>query len=809
MKPLLVFLLVFALFCVAFVLQAQTLEGTVTDIYGTPVPGAFISTADSSYITTSGPVGTYSLAGLPAGQYTVIIHADAMISARHAVELRADQKMRLDVKLERECSREPASLPARQNVPAPTPNHGNLTGTVRDEDGPIPGARIEIQGTNRGAVSGPDGSYFIVGLPTGIATVRITSLGKEPVEHSVSIPDLGTDTLDIQLVDNTNVDAEIRILSSVVRIEAQLTEKESQADSEPAASSRQGNTDEQVLTHTDYGEVPPSGFAPTPNHGNLTGTTVQHISGDYLRTSTVSGSYGIRGGRASEASIRRDGIEIERLGPPAGNGANQPASSEQIILTDQRFSGNMFRDARHSPYSTFSIDVDNASYTNIRGYLTRGEMPPPDAVRIEELINYFSYNYPQPEGDHPLAFDSEVAACPWNPDHRIVRLALQGRELHPEQAPPSNLVFLIDVSGSMNSTTKLPLLKQGLIKLVEKLRPQDRASIVVYAGAAGLVLPPTSGEYKATIICAINRLQSGGSTAGGAGIQLAYSTARENFLPDGNNRVILATDGDFNVGISDQKGLVELIEKERESGVFLSVLGFGHGNYQDEKMEQLADNGNGNYYYIDRLQEAERVLVSEMSGTLHTIAKDVKLQIRFNPDIVAAYRLIGYENRVLAAKDFDDDTRDAGELGAGHQVTALYEIVPVGQAVGYDVDSSKGQEYRIDEERPELLTASDLMLVRLRYKKPTASESKLIEHIVQNRVHDHAQTGSETRFAMAVAQWGMLIRNSKYAGNGTFESAMNLIPTEAESPESTERKEFAELIETARKVAGMRVEHTP
>ena len=464
------------------------------------------------------------------------------------------------------------------------------------------------------------------------------------------------------------------------------------------------------------------------------------------------------------------------------------ASSPAIAASAE----NPFRSSHHSPYSTFGIDVDNASYTNVRGYLTRGVTPPPSIVRIEEMINYFRYDYPTPVDGRPFAFDSEVVTCPWNREHLLVRLALQGVVIDAAQAPPSNLVFLIDVSGSMSPDYSLPLLKQAFHRLVDQLRPDDRVAIVVYAGASGLALASTPGSEKEAIHSAIDNLNAGGSTAGGAGIRLAYDVAVANRLADGNNRVILATDGDFNVGITSEKDLVALIEEKREKGVFLSVLGVGQGNYQDQKMERLADNGNGNYYYLDRIGEAERVLVSEMSGTLYTIAKDVKLQIAFNPEKVAAYRLIGYENRMLAARDFDDDTKDAGELGAGHQVTALYEVVPAGATVGHAVDTANAANDRLDEELPNLFTANDLLRARLRYKKPADSTSNLIEHIIGDDRKEIADASASTRLAVAVAAWGMSLRGSAYDGDVDPGVVRTWVPTS-----TTKYMELIELMEKA------------
>jgi Ca-activated chloride channel family protein len=382
---------------------------------------------------------------------------------------------------------------------------------------------------------------------------------------------------------------------------------------------------------------------------------------------------------------------------------------------------NEFKSARENPLSTFSIDVDNASYSNVRRFITQGSAPPKDAVRIEEMINYFSYDYPQPKAEHPFSINTEATVCPWDRTHQLVLVGLQGKDIPKENLPAANLTFLLDVSGSMEGPTRLPLVKKSLRLLIDQLREQDKVSIVVYAGAAGLVLPPTSGNDKKKILEALENLQAGGSTAGGAGIKLAYATARENYSKSGNNRVILCTDGDFNVGVSSDGELQRIIEKERESGVFLTVLGFGMGNYKDNKLETLADKGNGNYGYIDNLLEAQKMLVTQMGGTLNTIAKDVKIQIEFNPAKVKGYRLIGYENRLLAKEDFNNDKKDAGELGAGHTVTALYEIIPAGVANKY-LDSVDALKYQ-----STVLNSNDeLMTVKFRYKEPKDSVSKLI-----------------------------------------------------------------------------------
>jgi len=423
---------------------------------------------------------------------------------------------------------------------------------------------------------------------------------------------------------------------------------------------------------------------------------------------------------------------------------------------------NAFRAVADHPLSTFSIDVDRASYSNVRRFLLReGRLPPVDAVQLEEMVNYFTYDYEHPQGDDPVAVTSEVGQAPWAPEHRLLRIGLASRPIPTGDLPPANLVFLLDVSGSMMSPDKLPLVKASMRLLVDQLRPIDRVAIVVYAGAAGLVLPPTSGGDKEAILEAIARLQAGGSTAGGAGLRLAYDVARRSFRDGGNNRVILATDGDFNVGQSSDGAMVRLIEEKRKQGTFLTVLGFGTGNLQSEKMQELAQHGNGNYAYIDGLQEARKVLVGEMGGTLVTVAKDVKVQIEFNPARVRAYRLLGYENRLLAAEDFNDDEKDAGDMGAGHTVTALYEIVPTGVHAGELTGSVDTLRYRAPGRMFNRSRGDELAFVKVRYKRPHGTESRL----VRQPVLDASESVSgDFRFAAAVAGFGMLLRDSKYRG---------------------------------------------
>jgi Ca-activated chloride channel homolog len=454
-----------------------------------------------------------------------------------------------------------------------------------------------------------------------------------------------------------------------------------------------------------------------------------------------------------------------------------------------RIDENPFLETSRAPLSTFSIDVDTAAYSNVRRYLNDGQLPPKDAVRIEELINYFEYDYPQPIGNQPFSVSTEAATAPWNQKHKIVSIGLQGKKVSMEDAPPSNLVFLVDVSGSMNTPDRLPLVKQGLKHLANQLSAKDRVAIVVYAGTSGLVLDSTNN--RGAILDAINRLEAGGSTNGGQGIQLAYKVALDNFIQGGNNRVVLATDGDFNVGLTSDNELVNLIEAKRRTGIFLSVLGFGTGNTNDSMMEKLADKGNGNYAYIDSQTEARKALGEQVAGTLYTIAKDVKIQVEFNPAKVAGYRLIGYENRLLANRDFNDDKKDAGEIGAGHSVTALYEIVPAGQRIENDgVD-----KLRYSKVEPSVTRFDDeLLTVKLRYKEPNENQSKLLTQGLLDRGISIENASDNLRFAAAVAQFGLLLRDSRFKGNASFGNVTKLAQSSLGNDLKSYRSDFLDLV---------------
>jgi Ca-activated chloride channel family protein len=456
---------------------------------------------------------------------------------------------------------------------------------------------------------------------------------------------------------------------------------------------------------------------------------------------------------------------------------------------------NTFKGAEQSPVSTFSIDVDNASYSNIRRYLDGDQMPPIGAVRIEEMINYFDYDYPQPQGKDPFSINTEISTAPWNADHHLIHIGLQGKELAYDDLKSSNLVFLIDASGSMSDENKLPLLKKSLKLLLSELDDKDRVAIVAYAGAAGLVLPSTPASQQETILNALDGVNSGGSTAGGEGIELAYKIAKENLISDGNNRVILATDGDFNVGTSSSSELVSLIEEKRKDAIYLTICGFGMGNYKDGRMEQISNAGNGNYFYIDNIREAKKVFVTQMRANMFTIAKDVKIQIEFNPKTIKAYRLIGYENRLLAKEDFDDDTKDAGELGAGHTVTAIYEVILSDSKSKQVIAKAADLKYQT---KTVAGNSSDLMTVKFRYKPIKSDKSVLLEQVLnKSALTDLESTSDNYRFSAAVAGFGLLLRDSEFKGSANYDNISNLAKGALGADKENYRTEFLQLINTA------------
>lgn len=503
--------------------------------------------------------------------------------------------------------------------------------------------------------------------------------------------------------------------------------------------------------------------------------------------------------KSSSRRMEREDAAIGYMMTPPAISKGVPGV-EMNTETYEGLEENIFHGADKKPLSTFSIDVDAASYSNLRRFINNGQRPPKDAVRIEEMINYFDYDYREPKGEHPFNVYTEISEAPWNAKHKLIHIGLQGKTMPVENLPASNLVFLIDVSGSMNQPNKLPLVKKSFQLLVDQLRAQDHVAMVVYAGAAGVVLEPTPGDEKRKILAALDKLQAGGSTAGGAGLSMAYALAKEHFKENGNNRVVMATDGDFNVGESSNQAMEDLIEEKRKDGVFLTVLGYGMGNYKDSKMEILADKGNGNYAYIDNLTEARKVLVNEFGGTLFTIAKDVKLQLEFNPARVQAYRLIGYENRKLNDEDFNNDRKDAGELGSGHTVTALYEIIPTGvKSDFYAIDELK---YQPGKSWSAAKNSNEWLTIKLRYKKPDDSKSQLMVQTLTGAGISLDQASDDFRWAASVAAFGMLLRESQYTGDWNYGQVIRLAEGARGADKEGYRSEFINLVKSYNLTSG-------
>ncbi len=638
-----------------------------------------------------------------------------------------------------------ASTPARPPV-------GEIAGTVRDQAGsPVSNAQVFVVTSSFSALTDSAGQYRIAGIPRGTYSVRAAFIGYQSTE---------TQGVPVKPGHVTRVDLVLQ------QTAVEMGEMSVTTYGDPALQPRGAQTQPLVPREVERDVLVPRGEAATR-----------------LRDLGAAKSAGIPGNAQFTGSGVSSGVAAG-IAPAEWNTENYAGIEESRFLS-----------AISTPRSTFSIDVDAASYTNVRRFLTAGQQVPRGAVRVEEFLNYFRYDYPEPKGSESFSVTTDLAVAPWAPAHRLLRIGIKGKSLETRAVPPSNLVFLLDVSGSMSSPDKLPLVKQAFRLLVQELRPQDRVAIVVYAGAAGLVLPSTPGSDKATILGALDKLEAGGSTAGGAGLRLAYDVARQGFAAERNNRVILATDGDFNVGESSDAAMIELIEQRRDQGIFLTVLGFGTGNLKDSRMEQIADKGNGHYAYVDNLREGRRIFVREFSGTLVTIAKDVKIQVEFNPARVAAYRLIGYENRALRTEDFADDRKDAGELGAGHTVTALYEIVPAGaslEGTAGDLDSLK---YTRVTPRPG--TGDEWGTVQLRYKEPTGTRSRLLTHPVRARGNVREPRG-DFRFAVAVAGFGMVLRDSEYRGSATLSQVLDLARGAEGEDEDGERAEFVRLVEAAK-----------
>jgi Ca-activated chloride channel family protein len=660
-----------------------------------------------------------------------------------------------------------------------------VSGTVTDATSGVPlvGAHIQVDGVTLNAFSNSSGRYqlTISALARSQVVIRASLIGYAPLTKSIT---LGGQSLGLDFALHTLAAPAggVAVTSLASAREEASIPATSAGDGDASAAGRRiaEANDERLRGRVDQHRPAPSvsqivygGYASANMHRGQTGPT---FPGNLPRGQALPGRF--------NGDFQREGYG--------------------------RIYENEFMAVGANPLSTFGIDVDRASYANVRRFIRDGQLPPADAVRIEELINYFTYDLPNPEGPDLFSVQTEVGPAPWNPSHRLVRIAIQGQRVDTEDLPPSNLVFLVDVSGSMQSADKLPLLKSALQMLVDQMRPQDRVAIVAYAGAAGLVLDPTSGANKETIIEALSRLEAGGSTAGGAGLRLAYDVAQRHHMEGGNNRVILATDGDFNIGPSSDAEMIRLIEGRRDQGTYLTVLGFGTGNLQDAKMEQIADHGNGNFAYIDSAHEARKVLVQELGGTLYTIAKDVKLQVEFNPAHVQAYRLIGYDNRILAAEDFNDDQKDSGDLGAGHAVTALYEVIPVGVDTNTPIPGLDALRYRRTNEAESLRESPEMLFIKLRYKDPTGSRSRLLSHAVRDMATERFSRGGRDRaahlstdftFAASVAAFGMVLRDSEYRGTADLADVARWARSSVGEDLAGYRTEFLRMVEEAQRLA--------
>lgn len=620
-------------------------------------------------------------------------------------------------------------------------NTRHISGKVfAKEDGqPIPGVTIKIEGTNIGTQTNQTGDYSI-GVPDGKEYLVFSFVGYQIQKVKIA----KSDHIDIYLVASQSNLQEVVVKGYSTQYKKDIT-----------------------------GSI--STVNPSPLQGKAAGLSVSASNKRKVvlrgtRSSQNANIYGYSSGNANDESYK-------------------PIAE------------NAFLSSKDNPLSTFSIDVDAASYSNIRRFINNGQLPPADAVRIEEMVNYFKYDLTGPSGNEPVAIHTELSSAPWNPKHRLLRIGLKAKTIPNENLPACNLIFLIDVSGSMDEPNKLPLVKSSLKMLTDQLRAQDRVAIVVYAGNAGLVLPSTPGNNKTAIKDAIDNLSAGGSTAGGEGLKLAYRIAKENFKADGNNRIVMATDGDFNVGPSSDGDMEHLIERERKTKVDLSIMGFGMGNYKDSKMETLADKGNGNYAYIDNVTEARKAFVTEFGGTFFIVAKDVKVQVEFNPAKVKSYRLLGYEDRMLAKEDFNNDKKDAGDMGSGHTVTAFYEIIPAGVKDEYSA-SVDPLKYQKTKDIPTGNSGSDeLMTIKLRYKQPGSNSSKMSLVTVNDKPAEFKNTSNDFRFASAVAEFGMLLRGSEYKQKGNFDQAISIAKSAKGKDNDGYRSEFVRLAESAKSLA--------
>ena len=703
----------------------------------------------------------------------------------------------------------------------------SITGIVSDKyQQPLPGVSIYIQNTKISATTDFDGKYSIQ-AKTGDMLV-FSFIGYETQKQKVQ----NSNTINIRLNEYSQTLNEVVVVGygtsestsdysarSYERAERRRREKKEAKQASQAVALQGKIAGLQVQSNMNYSVAPSQSFKLPRESSSLSpkNEPMYIIDGVPAKANQMAK---INPNDIQDLKVLKDDAATSVYGSKALNGVVVISTKNEMYknLTEKEldkklniipiptqptqedydaFVENAFESPKTAPLSTFSIDVDNASYTNIRRFLNNGQQVPKDAVRVEEMVNFFKYTYPQPKNEHPFSINTEVSDSPWNSNTKILKIGLQGKNIPTEDLPASNLVFLIDVSGSMSDMNKLPLLKQSLKILVNELRAKDKVAIVVYAGAAGMVLPPTSGDEKKTIIDALDKLQSGGSTAGGAGIELAYKTATENFIKGGNNRVILATDGDFNVGSTSNSDMEKLIEEKRKTGVFLTCLGYGMGNYKDSKMEILADKGNGNYAYIDNIQEANRFLGKEFKGSMFAIAKDVKIQIEFNPKQVQAYRLIGYENRKLRPEDFKNDAIDAGELGSNHTVTALYEIIPAGVQSNYLVEQPDALKYTKTETDSNNYS-NELATIKFRYKKPDGDKSIEMVQVIENKASALEKASDDMKFSSAVAWFGLKLRDSKLIADKSSEEIVKLAKQGNSNDIEGYKAEFIRLVETSK-----------
>ena len=697
-----------------------------------------------------------------------------------------------------------------------------ISGVVSDALGPLAGVSVSIKGTNKKTTTDFDGKYKIEANENNILVFSYTGKKTKIIAIKKSL------TINVFLEDDVLIGRDVEVIGAVGIKKKQdavtssnrviHSQEITQAANPNVVQSLSGKVSGLTINTTNNGVNASTRIVLRGNrsvsNNNQTLVVIDNVISDARTlqalppnvieyTNVIKGAqgaalYGDQGANGVIIVLTKKGLSAEEKKKVQDTitKSQQPIviPNETVSQEDyDSFIENSFTNPKNEPLSTFSIDVDNASYTNVRRFINNGQAVPKNAVRVEEMVNFFKYNYEQPKSNHPFSIHTEYSDSPWNEKHKLVKIGLQGKQIDSDNLPNSNFVFLIDVSGSMSSQNKLPLLKESMKVLVSQLRENDKVAIVVYAGAAGLVLPPTSGNNKETIIKSLDNLNAGGSTAGGAGIELAYKIASENFIKGGNNRVILATDGDFNVGASSNKDMETLIEEKRKSGVFLTCLGYGMGNYKDSKMEILANKGNGNYAYIDNIQEANRFLGKEFKGSMFAIAKDVKIQIEFNPKHVQNYRLIGYENRKLRPEDFKNDAIDAGELGSGHTVTALYEIIPTGveSTFNQDIADLKYSEIKIAPKD----YSDELATIKFRYKKPDGEKSIEMVETIKNNVISLAKTSEDFKFSAAVAWFGLKLRDSKLVTNKTSKDIRALALQGKSKDEDGYRSEFIRLVE--------------